>query len=149
VGAGYHRLQSTRPQTIGYGLADSPVGLAAWIYEKFDEWTDTNHQPEQVLPLDLMLDNIMLYWLPASGASSARLYWQHEGLDMSGPPPAVPVGISAFPAEIVPIPRTWAQRAYPRLTYFNTVERGGHFAAFEQPDLFARELRAFARQLPR
>jgi len=148
VGAGYHRVQSTRPQTIGYGLTDSPAGLAAWIYEKFDEWTDTNHQPEQVLPLDLILDNIMLYWLPASAASAARLYWQHEGLDMSRPPSTLPVGISAFPAEIVPIPRVWAERVYPRLVYFNTVERGGHFAAFEQPELFTREVRAFSRQLP-
>jgi epoxide hydrolase len=148
LGAGYHRLQSTRPQTIGYGLTDSPAGLAAWIYEKFDEWTDTDHQPEQVLPLDLILDNIMLYWLPAAGASSARLYWQHEGLDMSGPPPTLPVGISAFPGEIVPIPRVWAERVYPQVVYFNAVERGGHFAAFEQPELFTREVRAFARHLP-
>jgi pimeloyl-ACP methyl ester carboxylesterase len=145
-GAGYHRVQSTRPQTIGYGLTDSPVGLAAWIFEKFDEWTDTARHPEDVIPLDMMLDNIMLYWLARSGASSARLYWQNESLDLSRPP-QVPVGVSAFPAEIVRIPRVWAQRAYPRLIYFNDVARGGHFAAFEQPALFARELRAFARCL--
>jgi pimeloyl-ACP methyl ester carboxylesterase len=145
-GAGYHRVQSTRPQTIGDGLTDSPVGLAAWIFEKFDEWTDTARHPEHVIPLDMMLDNIMLYWLSRSGASSARLYWQNDNLDFSCPP-QVPVGISAFPGEIVRIPRVWAQRAYSRLIYFNDAAHGGHFAAFEQPALFARELRTFARHL--
>jgi pimeloyl-ACP methyl ester carboxylesterase len=146
-GAGYHLLQSTRPQTIGYSLADSPAGLAMWMFEKFDAWTDSGHHADTVIPTDVMLDNITLYWLTNTGASSARIYWQHHGVDVGSTAPNVPVGISAFPGEIVRIPHLWAQRAYPSLVYFNAVARGGHFAALEQPELFTAELRAFGRAL--
>jgi len=148
-GAGYHREQSTRPQTIGYALSDSPVGQAAWIYEKFGEWTDSGHNPEALLGLDAILDDISLYWLTGTAASSARLYW--EGFSAQAPPLTtldLPVGVSVFPKEIVRTPRVWAERAYSNLVYFNDrIPSGGHFAAFEQPQLFAEELRAFARKL--
>src|SRR5882757_4257058 len=148
-GAGYHREQSTRPQTIGYALSDSPVGQAAWIYEKFGEWTDSDHNPEALLGLDAILDDISLYWLTGTAASSARLYW--EGFSAQAPPLTtldLPVGVSVFPKEIVRTPRVWAERAYSNLVYFNDrIPSGGHFAAFEQPQLFAEELRAFARKL--
>jgi pimeloyl-ACP methyl ester carboxylesterase len=146
-GAGYHREQSTRPQTIGYALADSPTGQAAWIYEKFGEWTDSDHNPEKLLGVDRILDAISLYWYSGTAASSARLYW--EGFSPKTPPVtelALPVGVSVFPKEIVRTPRIWAERAYSDLVYFNDeIGAGGHFAAFEQPRLFADEIRAFAR----
>ncbi len=136
---GYARQQATRPQTLGYALADSPVGQAAWIYEKFQCWTDCEGEPERVLSLDEMLDNIMLYWLPDAAASSARLYWESWG----GKPHAVdlPVAVSIFPRELRRPPRHWAEKVFSQIVYWNKVERGGHFAAFEQPALFVRELR--------
>jgi pimeloyl-ACP methyl ester carboxylesterase len=145
--SGYARIQSTRPQTLGYSLADSPAGLAAWIYEKFAEWTDSQQNPESVLTYDEMLDNIMLYWLPGTGASSARLYWESFGR-LAGPRKVdLPVGCSIFPGEIVRPPRGWAERTYSNLIYWNELARGGHFAAFEQPQLFVDELRACFRKL--
>ena len=148
-GSGYHREQSTRPQTIGYALTDSPVGQAAWIYEKFGEWTDSGHNPEALLGLDAILDNISLYWLTGTASSSARLYW--EGFSAQPLPVTkldLPVGVSVFPKEIVRTPRIWAERAYSDLVYFNDrIPSGGHFAAFEQPQRFAEEVRAFARTL--
>jgi pimeloyl-ACP methyl ester carboxylesterase len=148
-GAGYHREQSTRPQTIGYPLIDSPVGQAAWIYEKFGEWTDSGYDPETLLGLDAMLDDISLYWLTGTAASSARIYW--EDYSATAAPLTtldLPVGVSVFPKEIVRTPRIWAERAYRDLVYFNDqIPKGGHFAAFEQPVLFTEEVRAFARQL--
>ncbi|WP_433299434.1 epoxide hydrolase family protein [Pseudonocardia sp. CA-142604] len=144
-GRGYFAIQSTRPQTIGYGLTDSPVGQAAWIYEKFTDWCDG--PAEEVIGFDKMLDDIMLYWLPATGASSARIYWENTRAPV-GADIGVPVGFSAFPGELVQIPRCWAERAYgASLAYFNKPARGGHFAAFEQPELFTEEVRAFARLL--
>jgi pimeloyl-ACP methyl ester carboxylesterase len=148
-GSGYHREQSTRPQTIGYALSDSPSGQAAWIYEKFGAWTDSSRNPEAVLGINRILDAISLYWLTDTAASSARLYW--EGFSAQPAPLTVldlPVGISVFPKEIVRTPRIWAERAYRDLVYFNDrIPAGGHFAAFEQPQLFAEELRAFARKV--
>ncbi|MEV6106464.1 epoxide hydrolase family protein [Streptomyces sp. NPDC051940] len=145
-GAGFVYEQSTRPQTVGYGLTDSPVGQAAWIYEKFLEWTDSDGNPEQVLGVDRMLDAVMLYWLPATAASSARIYWEDARTAATPDDFAVPVGFTVFPHEIVPTPKVWAERVYgSRLIYFNTAARGGHFAAFEQPALFTDEVRAFAR----
>lgn len=144
-GEGYHREQTTRPQTIGYGLTDSPVGLATWIFEKFDEWTDSGRRPEDVIPVDMMLDNISLYWLSHSTATSIRHYWNNRNLTVD--PVRIPVGVSAFPGEFIHIPHEWARRGYSRLIYFNDVARGGHFAAFEQPELFAAELRSFIRRL--
>ena len=148
-GSGYHREQSTRPQTIGYALTDSPLGQAAWIYEKFGEWTDSDHDPEALLGPDAILDDISLYWLTGTAASSARLYW--ENFSATAPPLTrldLPAGVSVFPREIVRTPRVWAERAYRDLIYFNDqIPRGGHFAAFEQPRLFTEELRSFARKL--
>jgi len=146
-GFGYFLLQATRPQTIGYALTDSPVGQAAWIYEKFQAWTDNNGDPEDALTRDEMLDTIMLYWLTESAASSARIYL--ENANVTGAPPVItiPVGCSIFPREIVPAPRRWAERVYLNLVHWNELDRGGHFAAFEQPVLFTQELRKCFRSL--
>jgi pimeloyl-ACP methyl ester carboxylesterase len=148
-GSGYHREQSTRPQTIGYALSDSPAGQASWIYEKFGEWTDSGHDPEALLGADALLDDISLYWLTGTAASSARLYW--ECFSATADPLTkldLPVGVSVFPKEIVRTPRIWAERAYSDLVYFNDrIPAGGHFAAFEQPQLFTEEIRRFARKL--
>ncbi|PHP17318.1 epoxide hydrolase [Sphingobium sp. IP1] len=139
--SGYAKLQGTRPQTIGYGLADSPAAQAAWIYEKFQAWTDNRGLPEEALTRDEMLDVISLYWLTNSGASSGRLYWESANafqpcrLDL-------PVGVSIFAQEIFRPSRRWAERSYPRLIHWNELDAGGHFAAFEQPALFVAELRA-------
>lgn len=142
--SGYSKQQSTRPQTIGYGLVDSPVALAGWIHEKMWAWTDNAGAPEDCLSRDAILDNIMLYWLPATGASAARLYWESFG--SFGPSEiALPVAASAFPKEIIPAPRKWAERGYKNLVHWGEMDKGGHFAAWEQPEAFARELRtAFA-----
>lgn len=143
--SGYSAQQSTRPQTIGYSLVDSPVGLAAWIYEKMMTWTDNQGRPEDALSRDAILDNIMLYWLPATGASAARLYWESFAAIGAGLEVRVPAAISNFPKEITKAPRPWTERIFRNLVYWNQCERGGHFAAWEQPDLFVRELRqAFA-----
>lgn len=139
--SGYSKLQSTRPQTIGYALVDSPVGLAAWIVEKLFYWTDNQGSPWDALSMDQALDDIMLYWLPATGASAARLYWESFGSFGEGTV-AIPAGASAFPKEILPTPRAWAERTLTDLVYWNEVDKGGHFAAWEQPELFVRELRA-------
>ena len=147
--SGYSTQQRTRPQTVGYGLVDSPAGLAGWIFEKMWAWTDhggTDNQgsPFDALSRDAILDNIMLYWLPATGASSARLYWESFG---SFAPQQIdlPVAVSAFPKEILPTPRKWAERNYKQLVHWGEMERGGHFAAWEQPEAFVQELRtAFA-----
>jgi pimeloyl-ACP methyl ester carboxylesterase len=140
--SGYAKIQATRPQTIGYGLLDSPVGQAAWIYEKFGEWTDSNHEPERVLSRDEMLDDITLYWLTGTAASSARLYAESFGTDFSIQKLDIPVGVSIFPGELYHPPKLWGERTYSKLFYWNDVSKGGHFAAFEQPELFVAELRA-------
>ncbi len=141
--SGYSKQQSTRPQTLGYGLVDSPAGQAAWILEKFWSWTDCQGHPEHALTRDELLDNVMMYWMTASGASSARLYWESFGRAGPGGGGGVelPVGCSIFPKEIVPVPRSWAEQTYKNIVYWNELDRGGHFAAFEQPDLFVDELR--------
>lgn len=144
--SGYSKQQSTRPQTVGYGLVDSPAGLAAWILEKFWAWTDNDGQPEDALTRDELLDNVMIYWLSASGASSARLYWESFNSFVGATVP-VPAGVTVFPREILGASRRWAERTYTDLRYWNEVDRGGHFAAFEEPDLFVNELRACFRGL--
>ena len=141
-GSGYAHIQATRPQTIGYALADSPVGQAAWIYEKFAAWTDSGGEPERVLTMDEMIDDIMLYWLTNSATSSARLYWENADLAFYAVEIDIPVGVTVFPGEIYRAPRSWAERTYHKLVYWNEAERGGHFAAFEQPEIFTREVRA-------
>ena len=142
--SGYSQQQSTRPQTVGYGLVDSPAGLCAWIVEKFWSWTDCQGHPENVLTRDELLDNVTLYWLPAAGASSARLYWE-SFTQRAFPPIPVPSGCSIFPKEIFTISRRWAETRFSDLRYWNELDRGGHFAAFEQPELFVRELQEFFR----
>ena len=142
--SGYSTQQRTRPQTVGYGLVDSPAGLAGWILEKMWAWTDNQGSPYDALSRDQILDNLMLYWLPGTGASSARLYWESFG---SFAPHAIslPVAVSAFPKEILPTPRKWAERNFSNLVHWGDMEKGGHFAAWEQPEAFVRELRtAFA-----
>jgi pimeloyl-ACP methyl ester carboxylesterase len=141
-GNGYFKEQATRPQTIGYALADSPSGQAAWIYEKFQAWTDSNGDPENVLTKDQMLDNISLYWLTDGAASSARIYWENR--TTASPSQGridVPVAVSVFPHELWRAPRSWAEKNYPQLIYWRELDKGGHFAAFEQPELFTQELR--------
>jgi pimeloyl-ACP methyl ester carboxylesterase len=146
-GSGFRAIMGTRPQTIGYSLADSPVGLAAWFYEKFAEWTDTDGEPERALTKDEMLDDITLYWLTNTAASSARLYWENSAHKTEAGEVSIPAAVSRFPKEIIPLPRSWAERAYPNLVYFNELDKGGHFAAWEQPELFAGEMRAAFRSL--
>jgi pimeloyl-ACP methyl ester carboxylesterase len=154
-GFGYFLEQSTRPQTIGYSLLDSPVGLAAWM---LDHDTDSYYKisrafvdgdPVGNLSRDNIVDNITLYWLTATGASAARWYWEFgrflaaAGAAGQAPPPvSVPVGFTAFPGEIWAAPRSWVETAYPGVAYFNEVDKGGHFAAWEQPELFSTEVRA-------
>ncbi|HTA01626.1 MAG TPA: epoxide hydrolase [Streptosporangiaceae bacterium] len=157
-GFGYFLEQATRPQTIGYALLDSPVALAAWMldhdtdaYEKITR-AFVDGQPSGGLTRDHILDNVSVYWLTGTGASAARSYWesgQAQARAAGHAPPAVklPVGFSAFPGEIFQAPRSWAEQAYPNLTYFNEAGKGGHFAAWEEPQLFATEIQAAFRPL--
>ncbi|MEJ3657417.1 epoxide hydrolase family protein [Actinomycetes bacterium KLBMP 9759] len=148
---GYSVQQSTRPQTIGYGLVDSPALLCGWIVEKFRAWTDSDGHPENVLTRDEMLDDVMLYWLPRTGASSARLYWEsiravaarfRDGVTDTVD---VPTGCSIFPKELPRPSRRWAERRFLDIRHWNELPKGGHFAAFEQPEIFVDEVRTFFR----
>ncbi|WP_061959244.1 epoxide hydrolase family protein [Cupriavidus pauculus] len=141
-GSYYHHLQVTRPQTIGYALADSPSGQAAWIYEKLSAWSDSNENPESVLSYDQMLDNIMFYWVTNTGASSARMYAENADLTFASVPLDIPVAVTVFPGEIYTPPRHWCEQTYSKMFYWNRAPKGGHFAAFEQPKIFVEELRA-------
>jgi pimeloyl-ACP methyl ester carboxylesterase len=157
-GFGYFLEQSTRPQTIGYALLDSPVALAAWM---LDHDTDSYYkisrafldgQPAGNLTRDNIVDNITLYWLTGTGASAARAYWElgrAQALAAGQAPPEVslPVGFTTFPGEVFRAPRSWVEASYPNLTYFNEADRGGHFAAWEEPELFATEIRAAFKAL--
>jgi pimeloyl-ACP methyl ester carboxylesterase len=143
--SGYLKQQGTRPQTLGYGLADSPAGQAAWIYEKLQGWSDHDGEVEQLLGMDAILDNIMLYWLPNAGTSSARLYWESIGDAFTPQPLDMPMGISIFPREAYRASRRWGERIFRNLIHWNEVERGGHYAAYEQPDIFVDEVRACFR----
>jgi pimeloyl-ACP methyl ester carboxylesterase len=147
LGSGYAGIMVTRPQTLGYALSDSPAGLAAWFYDKFADWTYTNGDPEKVLTRDEMLDDITLYWLTNTGTSGARLYWENNANNFNAVDVALPAAITVFPGEIYCAPRSWAQRSYHNLVYYNRVDQGGHFAAWEQPELFASELRAAFKSL--
>ncbi len=142
-GSGYSKQQSTRPQTLGYGLVDSPIGQASWIIEKFYEWTDCNGHPENILSKEELIDNVMFYWLTKSGASSARLYWESFGSFGGNPEEKLelPIGCSIFPKEISRTPRSWAEQIYSNIVYWNELKKGGHFAAFEQPEIFIKEIR--------
>jgi pimeloyl-ACP methyl ester carboxylesterase len=138
--SGYSKQQATRPQSLGYGLVDSPVAQAAWIYEKMWAWTDNKGVPEDALTPDEMLDNIMLYWLPATGASSARLYWESFG-QFGSVKLDLPVGVSIYPKEIFRPSRRWAEKLMSNIIHWNEHDRGGHFAAWEQPELYVSEIR--------
>jgi len=158
TGVGYFVEQATRPQTIGYALLDSPVALAAWM---IDHDTDayykiarifTGGQPSGNLTREHIVDNITLYWLTSTGASAARSYWEEgqENARAAGQAPtpvSIPVGFTTFPGEIWRTPRSWVEKAYPNVIYFNEVDKGGHFAAWEEPGLFSEELRAAFRPL--
>jgi pimeloyl-ACP methyl ester carboxylesterase len=151
-GGGYAGIMVSRPQTIGYGLTDSPAGLAAFFYDKFNDWTYSGGDAEKVLARDELLDDITLYWLTNTGTSSARLYWENNNnnfnaADQKTADIKIPVAITVFPGEIYQAPRSWAERAYSNLVYFHEVDKGGHFAAWEEPELFAAELRAAFRSL--
>ena len=158
TGFGYFVEQATRPQTIGYALLDSPIALAAWM---LDHDTDSYYkiagafvdgEPSGNLTRDHILDNVTLYWLTATGASAARSYWesgqaQAKAAGQAPPPMTLPFGFTTFPGEIWRTPRSWAEKAYPNVSYFNEAERGGHFAAWEEPQLFSAEVRAAFRSL--
>jgi pimeloyl-ACP methyl ester carboxylesterase len=145
--AGYGAMMVTRPQTVGYALTDSPAGLAAWMYDKFTQWTYSGGEAERSLTKDEMLDDISLYWLTNSAVSSAQLYWENNtnnfnAVEQKTADISIPVAVTVFPGEIYRAPKSWTERAYRNLIYFKEVERGGHFAAWEEPELFATELRA-------
>lgn len=148
-GMAYANQQRTRPQTMAYGLVDSPVAQLSWIVEKFWAWTDNDGHPESAIGRDEMLDTVTLYWMTGSGSSSAKLYWESfgnsfEGADLSI---KIPVGYSKFPKEIVPAPKSWAEPFFENLVYYGEPDKGGHFAALEQPKLFAQEVRACFSQM--
>ncbi|MCW2553208.1 MAG: conserved hypothetical hydrolase [Mycobacterium sp.] len=142
VDSGYYKQQATRPQTVGYGLVDSPAAQLAWIIEKFWSWTDCDGQLENTLTRDELLDNVTLYWVTATGASSARLYWESMAAFGSGGRVELPTGVASFPKEISRPPRAWCEPNY-HITHWTTMPRGGHFAAFEQPDLYVQDVRTF------
>lgn len=151
-GTGYSKIQATRPQTIAYGLTDSPAGLAAWIIDKLWTWSDCDGDLLSVMSFDDIFDNIMLYWLSASAGSAARLYWESAGksndLTKSQLAPVdIPVGGSVFPKDIIRPSRRWAERRYRQIIYWNELDRGGHFPALEQPKLFIEEVRRGFRPL--
>jgi len=141
---GYYAIQSTKPQSLGYGLHDSPAGLAAWIIEKFHAWSDCNGDIEQRFSKDQLLANITLYWLTGTITSSCRMYAEQARMGRTVPGP-VPTGAALFPGEMIKAPRAWAERRYPNLVRWTEMESGGHFAAMEEPQLLAREIRAFFR----
>src|SRR4051794_23692114 len=154
----YARMMAARPQTL-YGIADSPVGLAAWLLDH----NDADGQPAAAvvaalartasamgeLTRDEILDNITLYWLTNTGVSASRLYWEYKGGFFNAKGVSIPVAVTVFPAEQYEAPRSWAEKAYPKLIYYNHVEKGGHFAAWEQPQLFSEEVRAGFKSLRR
>jgi hypothetical protein len=157
-GNGYFVEMATRPQTIGYALLDSPVALAAWMIDHDTDAYDkiarafVDGRPSGNLTPDHILDNVMAYWLSGTGASAARSYWesgqaQAAEAGHAPPPVTIPVGFTTFPDEIFRAPRTWVERTYPSLTYFNEADRGGHFAAWEEPHVFTEEVRAAFRPL--
>jgi hypothetical protein len=146
--AGYANEQGTKPQTVGAGLDDSPSGLLAWIVEKFRTWSDCDGDPERCFTRDQLITNVMLYWATQSATSSARLYWEtmHGGSLSGAPYVSVPTGVARYPKEPLRWPRAWVEQQY-HVTHWAVMPRGGHFAAMEQPELFADDLRAFFRSV--
>lgn len=151
-GGGYAAMMVTRPQTLGYALEDSPVGLAAFFYDKFSEWTYSGGDADKAFTKDEMLDDISLYWFTKTATSSAQLYWENNNnnfnaVEQKTAEIAIPVAVTVFPGEIYRAPKSWTERAYRNLIYFNEVDQGGHFASWEQPQLFSVELRAAFKSL--
>ena len=144
---GSNHVQGTKPETVGFALADSPAGQAAWIYEKFQSKTDNQGLAEDALSTDAILDTISLNWFTNSAASSARIYWENRTATMAGPKLTLPVAVTVFPRDIPRLPRTWIEEKYSNLIHFGEAERGGHFAALEQPEILGAELRAGLRSL--
>ena len=145
--SGYSTQQKSRPQTVGYGLTDSPAGQAAWILEKFWAWTDCDGHPENALSRDELLDNLMLYWVTETATSSARIYWESFGRRSNRDPVTVPTGFAVYPAEIVRPVRAWLDDTFPNIVHWAEFARGGHFAAFEVPGTFVADIReCFRRQ---
>jgi epoxide hydrolase len=152
--AGYMKIQATRPQTLSYGLTDSPVGQLAWIIEKYWEWTDSVKAPEDAVDRDRLLTNVMLYWLTATAGSSGQIYYEMADIlpTAAAPPPPPPplpaaLGVAVFPRDLAQPVRRLADQAYPNIVHWSEFDRGGHFAAMEQPGLFVGDLRAFRRAL--
>jgi len=148
--AGYMKLQCTRPQSLAFALSDSPVGLASWLYALFQDVTDTAGHPERAIALEHLIDDVMLYWLPNAGPSSARFYWEgarEMAKGMPADPIALPAGVSMFPGEQVRLSRRWAAARFADLRFFGEAERGGHFAAMENPDAFVEHLRSTFRTM--
>ncbi|WP_144715270.1 epoxide hydrolase family protein [Curtobacterium pusillum] len=144
---GSNHLQATKPQTVGFALADSPVGQAAWIYEKFQSKTDNDGLAEDAIAVDAMLDLVSLTWFTNSAASSARIYWDNRTATMSGPRLELPVAVTVFPKDVPRMPRSWVEAAYSDLVHFREAAAGGHFAALEQPAVLVEELRTGLRSL--
>lgn len=144
---GSNHVQGTKPETVGFALADSPAGQAAWIYEKFQSKTDNQGLAEDALSTDAILDTVSLYWFTNSAASSARIYWENRTATMAGPKLTLPVAVTVFPRDIPLLPRTWIEDTYSNLIHFGEAERGGHFAALEQPEILVAELRTGLRSL--
>jgi pimeloyl-ACP methyl ester carboxylesterase len=142
--SGYALEQSTKPQTLGAALNDSPAGLLAWIVEKFRAWSDCDGDPETVFTRDQLITNVMTYWVTGTITSSTRLYWEHRHGDEVSPVVTVPTGVARYPKEVLRFPRPWVERRY-NVTHWADMPRGGHFAAMEQPALFVDDLRAFFR----
>ena len=145
--SGYSKQQATRPQTLAYGLNDSPAGQAGWILEKFWAWTDCDGNPENILSRDELLDNVMLYWVNACAASSARLYWESFGKRRGVKQVTIPTGVAVYPKEIIPPVRKWMESDFSNIQHWREMPKGGHFAAFEQPKLFIDDVREFFRTL--
>ena len=144
---GSNHLQATKPQTVGFALADSPVGQAAWIYEKFQSKTDNEGLAEDAISTDTMLDAISLYWFTNSAASSGRIYWENSSGTLAGPKLTLPVAVTVFPRDIPRLPRSWIEDTYSQLIHYGEAEKGGHFAALEQPDILIGEIRTGLRGL--
>jgi epoxide hydrolase len=144
---GANHLQGTKPETVGFALADSPTGQAAWIYEKFQSKTDNRGLAEDALSIDDMLDAISLYWYTNSAASSARIYWENRSASFAGPKLTLPVAVTVFPRDIPRLPRSWIEDTYTNLIHYGEADRGGHFTALEQPEILISEIRAGLRGL--
>lgn len=144
---GSNHLQATKPETVGFALADSPAGQAAWIYEKFQSKTDNDGLAEDALSLDDMLDAISLYWFTNSAASSARIYWENSSGSLAGPTLTLPVAVTVFPRDVPLLPRSWIEDTYADLIHYGEAAKGGHFAALEQPEILVDEIRTGLRSL--